>query len=78
MKVGDYISSIGYLLICEVPFNEMCKMYDDNYLEYDMDDLWNAYQRRGTPWRALTDTGKLAILWPDDITLDEVISNDNK
>jgi len=76
MKEGDYISSHGYLLVCEVSFKEMCSMYDDNCLEYDMDDLWNAYQERGTPWRALTDLGRLTIVWPSEISEEEVISNE--
>jgi len=78
MKVGDYIPSRGCLLVCEVPFKEMCGMYDDNCLEYDMDDLWDAYQERGTPWRVMTDTGQLMIIWPSGITKEEIVSNEER
>ena len=78
MKAGDYIPSLGYLLIREVNFKEMCGMYDDNCLEYDMDDLWDAYKERGTPWRALTKTGQTTIVWPSDISDCEVVTIEHR
>ena len=74
MKSGDYIPSLGYLLICEVSFPEMCKMYDDNCLEYDIDDLARAYEERGIPWRVYTNTGQITIVWPYDLKGVEVLS----
>ena len=56
----------------------MCDMYDDNCLEYDIDDLWDAYEERGVPWRVLTDSGQLTIIWPTDIIEGEAISNENR
>ena len=78
MKEGDYIPSLGYMLIREVSFKEMCGMYDDNCLEYDMDDLWDAYQERGTPWRAMTTSGRMTIIWPNDIEASEVVSIESR
>ena len=78
MKEGDYIPSLGYMLIREVRFREMCKMYDDNCLEYDMDDLWDAYQERGTPWRAITTSGRMTIIWPHEIEESEVVSIESR
>ena len=79
MKAGDYIPSLGCLLIREVPFKEMCSMYDDNCLEYDMDDLWDAYQERGTPWRAMTAaSGRMTIIWPHEIEESELVSIESR
>jgi len=78
VKAGDYILSLGCLLIREVPFREMCRMYDDNCLEYDMDDLWDAYQERGTPWRAMSSSGKMTIIWPHEIEVSEVVSIESR
>jgi len=78
VQSGDYIPSMGYILIREVPFKEMCGMYDDNCLEYDMDDLWDAYQERGTPWRAMTKTGETTIVWPNHIDDTELVSIESR
>ena len=49
-------------------------MYDDNYLDYDVDDLWEAYEKRGTPWRAMLTSGKVSIVWPHEVEGHDVIS----
>ena len=74
MKVGDYIPDMCLTLIREVDFKEMCKMYDDNYLDYDVDDLWEAYEKRGTPWRVMLTSGKVSIVWPHEVEGHDVIS----
>ena len=74
MKAGDYIPGLGLTLIRELGFKEMCKMYDDNYLDYDLDDLWAAYEKRGTPWRVMLTSGKASILWPHEAEGYEIVS----
>lgn len=73
MRAGDVFLEEG-ILIREIGFKEMCKRYDDNLLEYDIDDLWDAYSKRGTPWEILKPSGIISVVWPDNLKKDEVVS----
>ena len=71
MNAGELYQKPGcfssVLIIRPIDFPEMCRRYDDLMLEYDLDDLWSAYEKRGTPWEVLDEGGKLGILWPSKI-----------
>ena len=54
------------LLVKVINFHDMCARYDEHELEYDPDDLWDAYQRRGFPWDVLVN-GELTTWWPDHL-----------
>tara|TARA_Y100001970_G_scaffold190812_1_gene232066 strand:+ start:3836 stop:3973 length:138 start_codon:yes stop_codon:yes gene_type:complete len=43
----------------------MCARYDEHELEYDVDDLWEAYKTRGVPWDVLKN-GEMKVWWPDE------------
>lgn len=62
---GDVVESDHgpALLVKAINFHDMCARYDENELEYDPDDLWGAYQRRGHPWEILVD-GQIYVWWP--------------
>jgi hypothetical protein len=62
VKVGEYIQDAGALLIREMSFNDLCKKHDDLMLEYDVDDLWEAFESKGPCFEALSG-GKLIVLW---------------
>lgn len=62
MKPGDYIESINALVIREVSFKDLCDKHDDLLLEYDVDDLWEAYQERGPCFETLQ-SEELIIVW---------------
>ena len=64
MKVGEYIQDAGALLIREMSFNDLCKKHDDLMLEYDVDDLWEAFESKGPCFEALC-KGKLIVLWDE-------------
>ena len=67
LSEGDVVeSSRGpALLVKVINFHDMCARYDEHELEYDPDDLWEAYQRRGFPWEILVE-GHIHVWWPDD------------
>lgn len=64
---GDVVNTSegSALLIKLINFHDMCARYDEHELEYDPDDLWEAYQRRGFPWDILLD-GVVKVWWPDE------------
>ena len=51
------------LLVRKIEIQEIMRRYDDNELEYDADDLWEAYEETGGPWELLCD-GKTIVWWP--------------
>mgnify|MGYP001265244757 CR=1 FL=1 len=55
----------GLLLVRKINFHEMCARYDEHELEYDVDDLWEAYKTRGVPWDVLKN-GEMKVWWPDE------------
>lgn len=77
MKEGDAIVGKG-ILIKELSFKAICDKYDDHLLEYDIDDLWDAYKSRGAPWEIMKPSGKMSVIWPDDkhITTAGIINED--
>ena len=64
---GDVVTTSdgSALLIKLINFHDMCARYDEHELEYDPDDLWEAYQRRGFPWDVLRN-GTVTVWWPDE------------
>ena len=45
-------------------FNDLCEKHDDLMLEYDVDDLWEAFESKGPCFEALC-KGKLIVLWDE-------------
>ena len=62
MKPGDYREDLGGLIIREVSFKELCEKHDDLMLEYDIDDLWDAYKKSGPCWMLMKE-GELSVVW---------------
>ena len=62
MKPGEYIRETGALVVREISFNDLCEKHDDLMLEYDVDDLWDAFNSKGPCFEALLD-GRLVVLW---------------
>ncbi len=63
MKVGEYCEVYHGLIVRAVPFKELCDRHDNLMLEYDIDDMWDVYNKSGPCYEILKD-GKLSIVWP--------------
>ena len=73
---GTCIPAFG-VLIRIIDLKEMCNRLDEECLEYDIDDLWNAFKERGAPWEVMMPSGMLAVFWTDDLTKKgEIIDNE--
>ena len=68
LRKADVLIKDGksFLLIKEISFSELCHRHDELLLEYDPDDLWEAYEIRGPPWDVLDETGVTSLLWPEE------------
>tara|TARA_R100000664_G_C2758004_1_gene146624 strand:+ start:877 stop:1098 length:222 start_codon:yes stop_codon:yes gene_type:complete len=63
MNLGEYNEKIGCLVIREITFKEYCDRHDENFLEYDLDDAWDHWQRMGPCFEVMKE-GKLVVVWP--------------
>ena len=62
MKPGEFCEALGGLIIREVSFKELREKHDDLMLEYDIEDLWEAYKKSGPCWMIMKE-GELSIVW---------------
>lgn len=70
LKPGDYLKKISALIIREISFKEFCDKHDDLCLEYDITDLWEAWEKKGPCFEVLKD-GEIVAIW------EKRVNNDN-
>lgn len=70
MKPGDYFrdnaGSISGLVIKEMSFKEYCEKHDDQELEYDIEDAWDAWEKNGPCFEVLSAEGRLIVVWRNE------------
>ena len=53
------------LVIHEFTFSEYCAKHDDLGLEYDIDEAWENWQKRGPLFQVLNKDGKVEPVWSE-------------
>ena len=65
LRVNWTDAAKGAMVVRKIPFKEVCDRADDKLLEYDIDDMWEAWNRTGC-YEILYE-GDLVWWWPKDL-----------
>jgi hypothetical protein len=71
MKVNDMIivERIGaepLLIVRQMSFKDYCDKHDELMLEYDVDEAWHGWQKRGPCFEAVHPERGILVVWPDE------------
>ena len=70
LKIGELVTFKNKIrmVIKELTFKEYCERHDELYLEYDVNEAWDHWQKNGPLFEVIDENGKIRAMWKNNVT----------